>query len=235
VADTREGLREIVDGRIWAIERPVWFSGVRLRARTSIIRLDDGKLLVHSPAPVSEGLLKRMADLGEVSWLVVPNCFHHLGTPAASAAFPNAKIVGPDSAVARNPELRIDLGIRAPEFSEAVPEMTRFPLEGVPFLDETLLYHRPTETLFGADVVLRADHDDHWSWRFAARITGCFERVRVPPDVRKKIADVDSASRSLRALRDVPIKRLIVAHGDVIENAPLETLFEAWRLEGLRE
>src|SRR5678816_4725351 len=80
---------------------------------------------------------------------------------------------------------------------------------------ETLLYHRPTETLFGADVVLRADHDDHWSWRFAARITGCFERVRVPPDVRKKIADVDSASRSLRALRDVPIKRLIVAHGDV--------------------
>ena len=24
--------------------------------------------------------------LGEVAWLVVPNCFHHLGTPAAAAA-----------------------------------------------------------------------------------------------------------------------------------------------------
>lgn len=106
---------------------------------------------MHSPAPPSDGWLKQIAGLGEVSWLVVPNCFHHLGTPAV--------------------------------FTEAVPEFALLPLEGVPFLDETLLYHRPTETLFGADVVLRADENDHWSWRFAARITGCFKRVRVPPDV----------------------------------------------------
>ena len=31
------------------------------------------------------------------------------------------------------------------------------PLAGVPFLDETVLYHRPTRTLLGADVVLTAD------------------------------------------------------------------------------
>ena len=47
-------LSEIVDGRIWGSERPVWFGGVRLRARTSVIRLDDGRLLVHSPAPPSD-------------------------------------------------------------------------------------------------------------------------------------------------------------------------------------
>jgi hypothetical protein len=176
-------LSEIVAGRIWASERPVWFGGVRLRARTSVIRLDDGRLLVHSPAPLSDGLAKQMADLGKVSWLVVPNCFHHLGTPAAAAAFP--------------------------------------------------LYHRPTETLFGADVVLKADETDHWSWRFAARITGCFKRVRVPPDVRKKVVDKEAASRSLRALQALQIRRLVVAHGAVIEDAPLAQLVEAWRLEGV--
>ncbi len=226
-------LSEIVDGRIWASERPVWFSGVRLRARTSVIRLDDGRLLVHSPAPPSDGLVKQMMDLGEVSWLVVPNCFHHLGTPAAATAFPDAKILGPRSAAARNPELRIDADIRESKFTEAVPEFALFPLDGVPFLDETLLYHRPTETLFGADVVLRADENDHWSWRFAARITGCFKRVRTPPDVRKKVADKEAASRSLQALQALPIKRLIVAHGAVIEEAPLAQLVEAWRLVGV--
>ena len=226
-------LSEIVDGRIWASERPVWFSGVRLRARTSVIRLDDGRLLVHSPAPPSDGLVKQMADLGEVSWLVVPNCFHHLGTPAAAAAFPDAKILGPRSAAAKNPNLRIDVDIHEPEFTEAVSEFALFPLDGVPFLDETLLYHRPTETLFGADVVLRADENDHWSWRFAARITGCFHRVRVPPDVKKKVADKAAASRSLQALQALPIKRLIVAHGDVIEEAPMAQLVEAWRLVGV--
>jgi hypothetical protein len=226
-------LSEIVDGRIWASERPVWFGGVRLRARTSVIRLDDGRLLVHSPAPPSEGLLKQLADLGEVSWLVVPNCFHHLGTPAAVAAFPDAKVLGPKSAAGRNPALRLDLDIHEPAFAEAVPEFALFPLEGVPFLDETLLYHRPTETLLGADVVLRADETDHWSWRFAARITGCFKRVSVPPDVKKKVADKQAASRSLQALRALPIKRLIVAHGDVIHEAPLAQLAEAWRLVGV--
>jgi hypothetical protein len=226
-------LTEIVNGRIWASERPVWFSGVRLRARTSVVRLDDGRLLVHSPGPPSERLVEQMADLGEVSWLVVPNCFHHLGTPAAAAAFPDAKILGPKSAAAKNPALRLDVDLHEPTFREAVPEFALFPLEGVPFLDETLLYHRPTETLFGADVVLRADENDHWSWRFAARIMGCFERVRVPPDVKKKVADREAASRSLQALQTLPIKRLIVAHGAVIEDAPLAQLGEAWRLVGV--
>ncbi|MFO0575239.1 MAG: DUF4336 domain-containing protein [Polyangia bacterium] len=226
-------LSEIVAGRIWASERPVWFSGVRLRARTSLIRLDDGQLLVHSPAPPSDGLMRQMAVLGEVRWLVVPNCFHHLGTPAAAAAFPSAKVLGPRSAAAKNPKLRIDLDIHQPGFTEAVPELALLPLAGVPFLDETLLYHRPTETLFGADVVLQADEDDHWSWRLAARITGCYKRLRVPPDVRHKVADKEAASRSLRALQALPVKRLIVAHGAVVEEAPLDQLLAAWRLVGV--
>jgi hypothetical protein len=228
-----QDLSEIVDGRVWATERPVWFGGVRLRARTSVLRLDDGRLLVHGAAPPTDGLLKRMAELGEVSWLFVPNCFHHLGTPAAAAAFSGAKVVGPKSAAARNPALRIDVEIGDPRFTEALPELALFPLDGVPFLDETLLYHRPTETLFGADVVLHADENDHWSWRFAARLTGCFKRVRVSPDVRKKVVDKAAASRSLRALEAVPIKRLVIGHGAVIDDAPLAQLLEAWRLEGV--
>jgi hypothetical protein len=224
-------LSEIVDGRIWASERPVWFSGVRLRTRTSVIRVDDGRLLVHSPTSPTEGWLKQVAELGVVSWLVVPNCFHHLGTPAAAAAFPEAKILAPRSAAARNPALRIDVDIHDPSFT--LPELALVPLEGVPFLDETLLYHRPTETLFGADAVLQADENDHWTWRLAARITGCFQRLRVPPDVRKKVVDKEAASRSLRTLQAFPIQRLVVAHSRVIEETPLEQLLEAWRLVGV--
>ncbi|MBA3462611.1 MAG: DUF4336 domain-containing protein [Deltaproteobacteria bacterium] len=226
-------LSEIVDGRIWASERPVWFSGVRLRARTCVIRLDDGRLLVHSPAPPSDAWLKQVAAIGEVSWLVVPNCFHHLGTPAAAAAFPAAKILAPRSAAAKNPVLRIDVDLHDSTFTKGVPEMALFPLEGVPFLDETLLYHRPTQTLFGADVVLRADENDHWTWRFAARITGCSKRWSVPPDVRKKVTDKAAASRSLRALQGLAIQRLMVAHGNVIDDQPLARLTEAWREVGV--
>ncbi len=226
-------LTEIVAGVVWACERPVWFSGVRLRARTSVVRLGDGRLLIHSPCPPSDELVKELGALGEVAWLVVPNCFHHLGTPAAAAAFPGAKVVGPKSAAAKNEALRLDFSIDDPAFVDAVNELEVLPLEGVPFLDETLLYHRPSKTLFAADAALRADANDHWTWRFAARVTGCYERLRVPPDVKGEIADSAKAARSLSALASLPVVRLVVAHGAIIEDDALDKLREAWRLVGV--
>lgn len=230
---TESALTAVVADKIWTLHRPVWFSGVRLRARTNVVRLDDGGLLLHSPAPASDDLIEQLRALGPVRWLVVPNCFHHLGTPAAAARFPEARVVGPASARARNKALRLDVDIRDDQFGAQVPELEPLPLLGVPFLDETVLYHRPTQTLLGADIVLSAGANDHWTWRYAARITGCYERLRVPPDVRHKIPDKTAAARSIGAMLERPAQRLLVAHADVIEERCRDRLAEAWRLEGV--
>jgi hypothetical protein len=100
-------LTTVVDDKIWTLDRPVWFSGVRQRARTTVVRLDDSSLLLHSPAPPTDALAEQLRVLGPVRWLVVPNCFHHLGTPAAAAHFPEAQVVGPASALKRNKALRL--------------------------------------------------------------------------------------------------------------------------------
>jgi hypothetical protein len=226
-------LTAVVNDRIWTLERPVWFGGVRLRARTTVVRLDDGSLLLHSPAPPTDALAEQLRALGAVRWLVVPNCFHHLGTPAAAAYFPEAQVVGPASALNRNKALRLHLDIHDDRFGEQAPELEAFPLLGVPFLDETVLYHRPTRTLLGADIVLCASAQDHWSLRYAARLTACYERLRVPPDVRKRIADKTAAARSIHAMLARPVQRLIVGHADIIEEGCRERLARAWRLEGV--
>jgi hypothetical protein len=222
----------VADG-IWTLDRPVWFSGVRLRARTTVLRLDDGSLLLHSPAPPTAAWAEQLRALGSVRWLVVPNCFHHLGTPAAAAHFPEARVVGPASALSRNKALKVHMDIHASQFGAQLPELEPLPLLGVPFLDETVLYHRPTQTLLGADIVLSAGAKDHWSWRCAARITGCYERVRVPPDVRKKIVDKAAAARSIHAMLARPAQRLIVGHAEIIDEACHDRLTQAWRLEGV--
>jgi hypothetical protein len=227
------GLTVVVDEKIWTRDRPVWFSGVRLRARTTVVRLDDGGLVLHSPAPPTEALASALRGLGPVRWLVVPNRFHHLGTPAAAARFPEARVVGPASALKRSTALTLHVDIHDGRWGEQVPEFEALPLEGVPFLDETVLFHRPTKTLLGADIVLSAGAKDHWSWRWAARITGCYERVRVPPDVRKKIQDRAAAARSIHAMLERPAQRLIVGHADVIDGGWRDELAQAWRLEGV--
>jgi len=226
-------LTAVVTDEIWTLVRPVWFGGVRLRARTTAVRLGDGGLMLHTPAPMTDALVEQLRSLGPVRWLVVPNCFHHLGTPAAAARFPEARVAGPASALKRNDALKFHVDIRDRGFGEQLPEVEALPLEGVPFLDETVLYHRPTNTLLGADIVLAANASDHWTWRWAARITGCYEQVRVSPDVRKKIQDKKAAARSLHAMLERPAQRLIVGHADVIGEGCRDQLAKAWRLEGV--
>jgi uncharacterized protein DUF4336 len=226
-------LTPLVDDQIWTLDRPVWFGGVRLRARTTVVRLEGGGLLLHSPPPPSDAFAEQLRTLGPVRYLLVPNCWHHLGTPAAAACFPEALAVGPASALGRNKALKLHMDIHDAEFGVQVPELEPLPLQGVPFWDETVLYHRPTQTLLGADIVCSASAEDHWTWRYAARLTGCYERVRVPPDARKKILDKAAAARSIDAMLERPAQRLVVGHGDVIEGAWRERLAEAWRREGV--
>ena len=225
-------LTALVADRIWTLDRPVWFSGARLRARTTVVRLDDGSLLLHTPPPPTDALVEQLRALGPVRWLVVPNCWHHLGAPAAATRFPEAKLVGPASALDRNPALRLDVNIHD-QFGAQLPEFEAMPLRGVPFWDETVLYHRPTQTLLGADIVCCADAKDHWTWRLGAHLYGCYERVRVPPDARKKIVDKAAAARSLGAMLERPAQRLIIGHGAAIETGCRDHLAQAWRLEGV--
>jgi hypothetical protein len=221
-------LSVVVPDALWVSERPVWFSGVRLRARSTVLRLEDGGLLIHSPPEPSEQFCAALRALGELRWIVVPNCFHHLGAPATAARFPSAQVVGPPSAAARNSQLRLQLGLRDDAFLGAVKELDAIPLDGCPFLDETVFFHRPTGSLIGADLVLCASARDHWTWRWAARITGCYEKVQPPPDVRAKTRPNDAAARSIDRMAALPLQRLLVAHADTIDHRPSQTLLDAW-------
>jgi Domain of unknown function (DUF4336) len=222
-------LSPIVEGVLWTLERPVWFSGIRQRARTTVVRLGDGSLLLHSPAPPTDALAEQLRALGPVRWLVVPNCWHHLGAPAAAARFPEAKVVGPASALKRNKALKLDLDLRDAQ----LPDLEPLFLDGVPFWDETVFYHPATRSLLAADLLVRADAHDHFTVRWAARLFGFYQRERVPPDAKKRIEDKAAAARSIRAMLERPAERLIVGHADVIEEGWRDRLSRAWRLEGV--
>jgi hypothetical protein len=60
------------------------------------------------------------------------------------------------------------------------------------------------------------------------RLTGCYDKVRTPPDVRAKTTPNDAAARSIDRMAALPLKRLLVAHADTIEDRPTEKLLDAW-------
>ncbi len=223
-------LEPVVDGAIWATERPVWFHGVRLRARSTVVRLEDGSLLWHSPEPPTDGLAAELDALGPVRLLVAPNRFHDLGLAAAAARYPEATVVAPTTARARNATVPASVDITA---DWAPRELEALAIDGVPFLDETALFHRPTGTLLAADLALSACRKDHWTWRVTGRVFGCYDRVAVPPDVRWSTRASDEAARSIERLLALPMTRLCVAHADPVEAHASERLAEAWRFVGV--
>ncbi|WP_428265296.1 DUF4336 domain-containing protein [Haliangium sp.] len=222
-------LEPLVGDQIWVCERPVKFLGSWLRSRSLVVKLASGGLWVHSPPAPTDELRAALDDLGPVEWLVVPNRFHHLEMPRFAEAYPDATVIGPASVVERNAALRLDADIADPMVAERVPEIQAMPLTGMPFLDETLFFHRPTGTLIGADVALCATHQDHWTWRIPARLMGVYGRIKVSPDVRFRKRDRDALARSLEAILALPIEQLALAHTDLIRERPAEQLAAAWR------
>ncbi len=219
---------EVVPGSIWVTEQPVWFGGVRLRARTTVVRLADGALWVHSPCAPGEDVCSALDALGEVRWLVVPNKFHHLQTPAMAARYPNAVVVGAKSAEARNPRVSVKMTADDSTYARSTPELTSLQLRGVPFLDETVFFHAASGSLIAADLLISACARDHWSWRAAARVWGRYGKIRTPPDVWMYTRASTAVAESLSQMRALPIERILVAHADPITDRPVQKLVEAW-------
>lgn len=219
----------VVPDAIWVSERPVWFSGVRLRSRTTVVRLSDGALWVHSPGSPTDEMCAALDALGEVRWIVVPNRFHHLQAPTTAARYPNARVVGVKSAEARNPQVRVAMGTEDPGYVRATPELISIPVRGVPFLDETVFFHPASGSLIAADLLMSACARDHWTWRISARVWGRYGKARTPPDVRLFTRASATAAESIARLRALPLERILVAHADPITERPAEQLAEAWR------
>jgi hypothetical protein len=229
VTSSPTGLQELAPGGIWIAERKLWFSGVKLRSRMTVVRLADGRLWVHSASEPTAELRAELDRLGEVSWVVVPNRFHHIHAAAMKAHYPGAQVIGPASATLRNNSAVFDVAIDDPRLPSLVPDLSPVPLRGVPFLDETLFFHTRTRTLIGADLMMCGCPADHWTWRWSSRVLGQFQRYKAPPDVRWKTRGGPIVCQSLDEIAKLQLERILVAHSDPIEDRPVEQLEAAWR------
>ena len=68
-------MKQITDN-VWIADTDIPAAGVRLPVRMTVIRLDNGGLLLHSPIPYSASLRRELELLGRIEWLVAPSIAH---------------------------------------------------------------------------------------------------------------------------------------------------------------
>jgi hypothetical protein len=72
--------------------------GMSLKRVMVIVRLDDGRLVIHNGIALEEAAMKEIEAFGTPAFLVVPNAGHRLDAPAYKRRYPSLTVVAPKGA-----------------------------------------------------------------------------------------------------------------------------------------
>jgi hypothetical protein len=206
---------------LWALDRQlVHFGLARLPSRTTLIRRDDGSLLVISPPPcVDAATIAAIEAIGPVADVVVPNSFHYLYASDFMGHYPAARLRIAPGVGRRAPALP-----RADELHEGGPGDWAGQLEVVVLgpvrgLSELLFFHVASGSLIVTDLAFNMTEYprplDRLVWRLSG-IPGGFGPGRTSRSTL--LRDRRVAARALARALAWPIRRIVVAHGDVVED-----------------
>lgn len=162
-------------------------------SRATVLRLHHGELLVYSPIADMPGV----DELGSVAHIVEPSRYHHLFVGAARTRWPDA-------------------ALHQREFLDVDPAIDSVHIDGVPKIDEVVLFHRPTGTLVVADLVFNMVAEN-WISRIGFAITGVGgNRVAQSREWRWACKDRAAARAAMQRVLAWPIQRVAFCHGDSV-------------------
>jgi hypothetical protein len=199
----------------------VSFFGFDYPTRMVVVRLDDGGLWLWSPIEPTPELEQAVRALGPVRHLVSPNKLHHLFLAAWSARFPDAKLWGTASTIARFGDLHFSGTLTGHAPPEWAGQIDQYHFANSPFLDEMTFFHRKSRTAIIADLSQPFSEtflQRHWPlWlRVVARLGKLVEGWGYPPpEIRFSFRHRAAARAKVRALIDANPERVVVAHGEI--------------------
>lgn len=225
-------LTEFSKDQIWTGNYPVDLPTCPINARMSVIRLTDGRLMLHSPGDIDDATAAAIAKLGQVGHIVAPGSLHHLHVAAAQRRFPNAQTYICPGIEHKLPDLRFDwiLGPRPPlAWSDTIDQVL---VRGNRFVCEVAMLHKPSNTLLLVDAIeYYTDQTDDVSWQLKAWwkwVLHMWNKPKPAPEYRFGWKDKIAARTSLEAILEWDFDKIILSHGDNITKDAKENARRAW-------
>ena len=194
---------------------PLRFFGIDFARNVTLLRLSDGRVIVHSTAAFTEKDVAAMRTFGEPAWLVDATLLHETFAKAGRAALPALPYLAPDgfkeiSGVATQP---LD-----PPPSDWAGEIEVLQVAGTK-KKEHLFFHRRSRTLVVSDLFFSFPAEtEGWARFFARRIMG------LPPNLfgvsrffRLLITDKQAFERSINKMLEWDFERVVVAHREPLQ------------------
>jgi len=220
-------LIKLADG-ILTVEGSIVMPLGRFPRRMTVLVLQGGGSAIWSPVPLRDHEMARIEALGPIRFLIIPNQGHRLDLKPWHQRYPEARILAPPSA--------------RQAVAEAAPVDATGDIIGDPAisfqlvagtkLDEFALTVKRSDgaTLILNDILSNVRHPKGLGAQIMARLLGFgVKRPRTSRPVRRMfVTDPVKLAEQFRAWATMPdLRRIIVSHGEVIDQAPGEALKRA--------
>jgi hypothetical protein len=174
-------LREIA-ADLWVAEQPLYYWGMNVGTRMTIMRLRSGSLVVISPIQIESP--EAIRELGPVSHIIAPNLYHHCFIAEFKALFPEAQLWAVPGLRAKRPDLSIDAWLDGA--GQIQEQISYFPfrgfrcldLKGPSLLNEIVFLHIASQTLILTDTAYHFDATYSWPIQLAAQIIGVQNKLQ---------------------------------------------------------
>jgi hypothetical protein len=223
------GLLRQLDDDIWVVDHPFSMLGLEIGARTTVVRLQEGGLFLHSPGPLSVQLAKQLDAIGPVRCIVAPNLFHHLFVAENAKAYQAASIHLAPGLSSKRKDLSFNEELGDVPSSLWEKDLDQVLMQGAPSFNEVIFLHRASRTLLLTDLAFNVDHSPSLMTRIFFRLNGVYGRFGPSRLVRLMLRDRAAGRQVIDRILEWDFDRVILSHGEVLEQGGKEALREGYR------
>ncbi|MEM6754683.1 MAG: DUF4336 domain-containing protein [Cyanobacteria bacterium P01_C01_bin.38] len=224
-----------VDTNIWVAKQNLKYWGLEVGTRMTVIRLNNGELVIISPIKVDEETIAKINEVGKVSIIIAPNLYHHLFISNFKSIYSDAKIFAAPGLEFKRQDINFDRIINQGKFG-AEDEIEYFLFEGLRVLDlkgafplnEIVFFHRASQTLILTDTAFHFDESFPFTTQLIMRLIGGYKKLE--PSILEKLAirEKQKVKNSIQKALEWDFERVIVAHGSILENQGKEKLIQGY-------
>ncbi len=203
---------------LWVVEGPnVRDMGLMFTTRMTVAKLSDGSVWINSPVSVSFGMLKRIAELGPVRYLLAATPRHVWRLTAWHTLFPDAQLwasrATPFTLKKGTLPFAGILGDEPPQGWKI--DFDQLAFKGNPLIEEVVFFHRQSRTVILDDLIQIHPIVKGKPFRNALFKLGGVVSPQggVGLDIRLSFIHRDLARQSLEKLLSWDFDKLIIAHG----------------------
>lgn len=192
--------------------------------RMTVVRVRGGELVIFSAIALDEAQMAQLEAFGRPAWLVVPSNRHRLDAPAWKARYPALHVIAPPGARPKVSDVVIVDGVTA-DFGD--PDVAIVDLPGTQGNDAALEVRDRDGLTLVLNEVIGNIHGVHGLRGWLLQLMGfAGDDPHVPAPVKATLKDGRAAlADQFDAWAARPdLKRIIVSHGDIIDDQPAEVL-----------